>query len=228
MKSWWILVAAVACTTREPRARPRPAPAPSTESAAPAAEVVQVGPCALDAIGSGTSCWVETMPNQPDFALINARVDVGTLHGVGDAIEFTTQWPSQPGHIDLVRRRGVEVPDGSYGVDVERVLCRPDGPVDWPVESKTFAPDGRVVDVHPWDPEAERREAESEERTIGYSGGRSSLVCWALARKCDRRALSWPPPPNQAPLDNSDRAVQMRRDYDAMFTPTCPDPLTRE
>jgi hypothetical protein len=48
-------------------------------------------------IAGGKTFWTDSLPDEP---LINARVDIGTLHSVGaDEIEVVLEWPSAPGSL---------------------------------------------------------------------------------------------------------------------------------
>jgi len=189
------------------------------------AEPVTSAPAA--AIGGGASLWIDSVPD-PKFALINARVDVGTLRQVGDAIEAQTSWPlklgalrdTQADHPDLT------IPEGSQSIWRQRIVCRPQGPLAYSVERTLVAPDGKLIDRQTFEPDRERRKSEEQEKR--WSGSRSGyhpdppgLVCWAAARKCDGQPMSWPPPPNKTPLENSERAARMNAEYDRMFLPRC-------
>ena len=75
-------------------------------------------------ICAGAPFWVDSNPD-PAFALINARVDIGTMRQTGDEIEAQIQWPSAPGYLMSLRAAhpGVTIPDGSHSIDRERVVC---------------------------------------------------------------------------------------------------------
>jgi hypothetical protein len=181
-------------------------------------------------ICAGAPFWVDSNPD-PAFALINARVDIGTMRQTGDEIEAQILWPSAPGHLMSLRAAypGVTIPDGSHSIARERVVCGAEDMVFFKVESTIVAPDGTLVFRETLDPAKERLKAEASNkemrtafpRPVGYGSDARSLVCWAAARKCERKDFSWPPPPNQAPLEYSERATRMRAEYNSMFMPTC-------
>jgi hypothetical protein len=181
-------------------------------------------------IGAGTPYWVDSNPD-PAFALIDARVDIGTLRQTGDEIEVQILWPSGPGSLMSWRAAhpGVTIPAGSQGLDLERVVCGPEEKLYFRVESTIVGPDGTLIARKTFDPKEERLKAEAsakEMRTISrmpvsYGSDPRSLVCWAAARKCEGKDFSWPPPPNKAPLEYSERATRMRAEYDRMFVPIC-------
>lgn len=191
---------------------------------APRAEPVTSAPPA--AIGGGASVWIDSTPD-PKFALINARVDVGTLRQVGDAIEAQFSRILRLGMLRDIQAvyPDLKIPDGSLLVDRERIVCRPEGPLRYRVETTLVAVDGKVIGRRAFDPAGERRKSEEQERqagrTLGYHPDPISLVCWAVARKCEDKPMSWPPPRNEAPLENSERADRMRADYNRMFVPRC-------
>jgi hypothetical protein len=179
------------------------------------------------AMGGGVSVWIDSQPD-PAFALIDARVDVGTLRQVGDAIEAQISWPlklgawrdTQAAHPDLT------IPEGSQEIERARIVCRPQGPLSYRVEITFVAPDGKLIGREAFEPDDERRKSEELERRwsgskLGYHPNPPSLVCWAVARKCDGEPMSWPPPPNKTPLENSERAARMKAEYDRMFVPRC-------
>jgi hypothetical protein len=167
---------------------------------------------------SGKPLWVDSMPDEP---LLNARVDVGTMHAVGDALEVDIRWPVTPGLInDLKETEGLVLPAGSVSSSRERVICRPDGMAFFSVREELRGPDGAVLQRREYDPAKRREQAE-----VGsYSPNPRSLACFAAARKCARQMWSWPPPPNLAPLDGSERAALMRAEYAKLFGPLCAIP----
>ena len=161
---------------------------------------------------SGKPLWVDSEPGNP---LLNARVDVGTMHAVGEAIEFDIRWPITPGFI--ADQPELVIPDGSVYSSRERVICRPEGIVDFPVREELRGPDGTEF----WRREHDVAEMRKGAEVRRYAPNPRSLVCFAAARKCARQPLSWPPPPNLAPLDGSERAARMRAEYASLFMPAC-------
>jgi hypothetical protein len=184
---------------------------------------------AADAIANGTERWVSDTPGDPR---IDAKVDIGTLRAAGDAIEALVRWPSAPGAMRAWRSMHPELalPEGTVAIDRERILCRRNGAVAYLVERWLVTPDGREHGREKFDPEERRAEAEkldAEQRarlpeyTQSYRPDSASLVCLAAASKCNRTPLAWPPPPNRAPLENSQRADDLRSAYNAAFVPGC-------
>jgi hypothetical protein len=182
------------------------------------------------AISSGSPVVVDSQTD-PQFALLNARVDIGTLRQIGDAIEAELTWTLRLGVLIDARAAhpGVTIPDGSASVDRERIICRPEGALSYRVETRIIAPDGTLVARQGFDVNVERKKAEEMERRLaritsgppGYGSDPRSLVCWAVARKCEDKDFAWPPPPNQTPLEYSERATKMRADYNGKFVPRC-------
>ena len=187
---------------------------------------VAAGPALVPAarIAAGAPVLVDS-ESDPAFALINARVDVGRLRQVGDAIEAELAWTLREGVLRDARaaRPGVRIPDGSASVSRERVVCGADGALSFEVETRIVSPDGRVLDRREVDAAASRTRAEAQAKAMAalsplgasYGPDPRSLVCWAAARKCEGRAFTWPPPPNRTPLDYSARADAMRKAYAA-------------
>jgi hypothetical protein len=165
---------------------------------------------------SGKPLWVDSAPGDP---LLNARVDVGMMHAVGDAIEFDIRWPITTGFIiDLrVTEPGLVIPDGSVHSSRERVICRPEGIVTFAIREELRGPDGAELRRREYDAAEMRKRADVRP----YGRDPRSLACYAAARKCARQAWSWPPPPNLAPLDGSERAARMRAEYAGLFVPAC-------
>ena len=95
------------------------------------------------AIGGGTSVWIDSVPD-PAFALINARVDVGTLRPVGDAIEAQVSWPLKLGALRdaPAARPGLTIPEGSQLIERLRIVCRPQGPLRYSGRTTLVAPEG--------------------------------------------------------------------------------------
>jgi hypothetical protein len=191
----------------------------------PRAEPVTSAPSA--AIGGGAPVWIDSVTD-PAFALINVRVDIGTMRQVGDALEAEFAWTlrrgllrdTQADHPDLT------IPEASQSIERQRVVCLPDGPLSYRIESTLVTPDGKRIDRRVFEPDRERRKVEEWETQrggprLGYHRDPPSLLCWALARKCEGKPMSWPPPGNYAPLDNSERAARMNAEYNRMFVPRC-------
>jgi hypothetical protein len=182
------------------------------------------------AIGSGSPVLVDSNTD-PKFELINVRVDIGTLRQIGDAIEAELTWTLRLGLLRDTRAAhpGVNIPDESASVSRERIVCRPDGALYYVVETRIVAPDGTLVTRQTHDAEVERKKAEELQlkwRPV-YSNDPRSLVCWAAARKCEEKDFAWPPPPNRTPLEDSERATKMRKDYNSQFVPRCRVPDSR-
>jgi hypothetical protein len=203
--------------------------APPSTSARPLTASAPVAPA--EAIAKGTPFWVDSLPARP---LINARVDVGTLRRVApDEVEVVIAWPPAPGTLATLRAAhpSVELPEGTAAFDRERVVCRPEGPLSYRVESRLMGPDGfelahDVFDAANERAKAEQSDRESAARTRGrhspHGDNPRSLACLAAASKCRGEPLAWPPPPNKTPLEYSERADAMRAAYNAIFVPRCP------
>jgi hypothetical protein len=181
------------------------------------------------AIASGTPRWVDSNAD-PQDALINARVDLGTLKRIGDEIEAVMRWPIGPGlRRDLaLRSPELQIPDGAVEVDRYRVRCGRDRLQSFAVETAIVAPDGQVLQRKRYDPdEARRREQEQTARLprpsfqfARYGRSPHDLVCWAVARKCEGKPFTWPPPANDTRFDDPSYA-RNRDAHDALFVPSC-------
>jgi hypothetical protein len=181
-------------------------------------------------IATGAPLVVDS-ETDPSFALINARVDIGRLRQVGDALEAELAWTLRYGVLNDARaaRPGVTIAEGSTSVSRERVVCRAAGALSYGVETRIVSPDGKVLDRRSLDAAASRQKAEAQEEAMAklsplgasYGPDPRSLVCWAAARKCEGRDFTWPPPPNRTPLEYSERADAMRKAYAATFVPSC-------
>jgi len=196
-------------------------------------------PVPAAAIASGSSVVVNS-ESDPQ-SIINVRIDIGTAHQIGDAIEAELTWTLRLGMLIDVRslHPGVTIPDGSASIERERIVCRPGGALSYSVETRVVAPDGKLVMRQTHDAEVERKKEEEREQRWARMWGRTnstpgrydpdprSLVCWAAARKCEDKDFTWPPPPNNAPLEFSERATKMREDYNRQFVPRCRLPDSR-
>ena len=181
-------------------------------------------------IAAGAPLQVDSN-SDPASALINARVDIGRLRQVGDAIEAELAWTLRSGMLNDARagRPGVVIPEGSASISRERIVCGAEGALSYSVETRIVAADGKLLDRQARDAAAQRKKAEAQERSLarmtgrptGYGPDPRSLVCWAAACRCEGRAFTWPPPPNLTPLEHSARADEMRQAYAARFVPNC-------
>lgn len=184
------------------------------------AETATSAPAA--AVAGGQPVWIDSEPDSK-LSLINVRVDVGTLRQVGDAIEARLAWTLRLGVLRDTRANhpDLDIPDGSQSIDRERIVCRPHGALFYRVENTLVSPAGELIHRRAFDPTEERRKEEEARWPISYGPDPRSLVCWAAARKCDDKPMSWPPPANNAPLEHSEHATRMRAEHDALFVPRC-------
>jgi hypothetical protein len=162
-------------------------------------------------IASGSPLWIDSQ-SDPEFAMINAKVDIGTLAQKGDALEAAVRWPAS-------RRTG------GYEVERQRVVCGPKDALSYSIEVAHYASDGTLIDRKANDPKIQRAKAEAYEAqtggTMSYGDAPPDLICWAAARKCQGKPFSWPPPPNNTPLEYSARADAMRAAHNRQFVPAC-------
>jgi hypothetical protein len=167
-------------------------------------------------IARGTPSWVRTHPEEP---LLDARVDVGTLHSVGDReIEVVIEFPSAPGTLATMRSMHPELqlPDGAFTRERERIACTPEGEIDSTIEIVYLASDGHEI----------ARETPPLRKSTGtrpgaYGDNPRALACLAAASKCRDEPLVWPPPPNTTPLNDAPASKAQRAAYAARFVPTC-------
>jgi hypothetical protein len=182
---------------------------------------VDAGPSAF--VGAGTSVWFGSVPAIPE---LNTQVDLGTIRTINDELEVTLEWPMSPGLQGALQRNdpGLEIPAGSRMFGTERIVCTSRGALYFETSSRLLGPDGGVLRNREYDPKSARAKAEqtfAESSPGSFGSDPRSLVCWAVARKCDGQAISWPPPPNLTPLEHSERAERMGAEYNARFVPAC-------
>jgi hypothetical protein len=186
-----------------------------------------------DQIASGKDYWVDSEPD-PEFANINARVNLGNLreiaHGIYDA---DLRWPLS---FDARKHWKKQIPGlvltpAHYGVDRERIICHQNQHFSFGYRSALYNGQGQEIKVKLEDPQvaqqaAEKLHADFLKRlnltdTVSYGSDPRSLVCWAVAQKCRKQAFYWPPPPNLTPLNHSQAAENMRAKYNQQFVPDC-------
>jgi hypothetical protein len=177
-------------------------------------------------VASGSPFWVDS-ELRPEFAMINARVDIGSMHQRADAIEAEVVRRLVLGMLRDYRawHPGVVIPDGSTSVETTRIICRENHALYYTIEEKIVSPDGKTLDRQVYNAQEQRTKAEGRERESGlpnsYGSDAYSLVCWAAARKCEGKDYRWPPPPNLTPLEHSERATKMNAEYNQPFIPHC-------
>ena len=181
-------------------------------------------------IAAGEPVWVESEPN-PEFAALDARVDIGTMRQVGDALEVEMRWPLEGGALrdEQWLHPNLEIPPGSQSVEREQIVCRPEGQFSYMVQSGVLSPTGVTLAHEDYDPAIKRKRAEkywqeSDDLGKAYGPDPRSLICWAAAHKCNNQAFTWPPSPNNTPLEHSAKAAAMRQDYNQTFFPKCKMP----
>jgi hypothetical protein len=147
-------------------------------------------------------------------------------HSVGDGIEVVLAWPAEKA-LGLEWRAlhpSVFVPEGSSNQDRERIICRPDGPIFYRIESRVVASDGRELTRDTYDAAKAQANAERSAATnalgVGYGSDPRSMACMAAARKCRGETLSWPPPPNETLLGDPNRRSKTLA-YNEQFIPHC-------
>lgn len=175
------------------------------------AEGTAVGP---SLIGAGSPLWVAS---SGDKSPTDAMMDSGTMRQVGDALEVDIRWPFLP---------------ESYGpepAEKDHIVCKTDHAVSFTVEDSFVSVDGQYHVKQALDPETQRERAEQQDSEMTKLGGGfssygtdpRSLECWAAARKSAGQPFSWPPPPNETPLEYTAAARKMNADYNKAFVPTC-------
>ncbi len=158
--------------------------------------------------------WVASKGDQ---SVIDAMVNIGAMRQVGDVLEVDIRWPYLP---------------ASYGpepAEKDHIICKADHAVSYAIEDGFVAADGHYHVKQEYDPASEREIAEQRySERVKFGGGFSSygsdprsLACWAAARKCADQSFTWPPPPNETPLENTAEALKMNDDYNKEFVPTC-------
>ena len=229
--AYWIALATSLAACRVAHVDPVEATPAHVDAAAP--KSITAAPksitAAAAAIAGGKPLWVDSNLD-PQDALINARVDIGTLKQIGNELEATTRWPIGPGQRrDLqLSHPELRLPDGAVEQDRERLRCGRDRLQSFAIETSFIAPDGSVLRHQSFDVAKARQEEVARDAAMAksnfpfgkYGSSPRDLVCWAAARKCEHQAFTWPPPPNDVRFDDPHYAE--RRDaYDAQFIPSC-------
>ena len=166
------------------RNKTEPAPAPSPMEDAGATRFV-----ARDTIANGTTSWFHVRPDDP---LLDARLDVGSLHSSEDAsVDVLVEWPITPGERTNARLLGPPIPDGARSFERSCVMCGPTGPLSFPLEIYKVDADGGDVSRIAYDPVAEQMKAHAWSGRP-YADDLYSLACWLAARKCAGEDARWP------------------------------------
>jgi hypothetical protein len=166
------------------------------------------------AIASGKPVWIASSGDQ---STVDALVDIGTITQIGDELDVSIRWPYMP---------------ASYGpepAEEDRVVCASDQAISFSVNEGFIGADGKYHITKTLDPLIERKKAEgyvAQWATAGagfmsYGPDPRSLACWAVARKCAGQKFTWPPPPNNTPLENTPQALKMNDNYNKSFIPKC-------
>jgi hypothetical protein len=165
-------------------------------------------------IAAGKPFWVASAG---DKTSTDALVDIGTMTQAGDELVVTIQWPYMP---------------AAYGPDPtehDRIVCQSDQALSFSTDYGFTGADGKYHATTTNDPVAERKKSEAYEAQWAQAGGipmsygddPRSLACWAAARKCAGQKFTWPPPPNNTPLENTPQALKMNDAYNKTFIPSC-------
>ncbi len=166
-------------------------------------------------VGSGKSFTIDSNPDMRN----SPHVDLGTIKQIGGEFEAVISWsfvtPKQKqAHPDL--------PDDAQIFERDRIECQPNRVFYYTIEEGIQTPDGKILDSQKLDPAKKRQEATGDPLLVddSYHPNPSSLVCWAAARKCEGKPLSWPPPP-MAYSDNGKLMTQILNDWNKLFVPSC-------
>ena len=179
--------------------------------ACPARAEVRVDP---SSVASGKPVWLATDAGKsPTTAL----VDIGDMRQIGDELDVAIRWPYMP------------PAGGPEQQEQERIICGPDHEVSYAISTGVVGAGGAYHVQQTYDAAAERRKAFRYDtdmaKAVGgftsYGTDPRSLACWAAARKCRGEAVTWPPPPNNTPLENSAKALAMNAAYNKGFVPAC-------
>jgi hypothetical protein len=171
------------------------------------------GPVGPAAIGAGKPLWVASYG---DKSVTDAWVDIGTLRQVGAELEVSIRWPYLP---------------ASYGpepAELDRVGCNRDEAISYSITNGYVGADGKYHPTESLDPATEKKKAEAYDAEFAQSGTFTSygndprsMACWAAARKCAGQKFTWPPPPNNTPLEDTPQAIAMNEAYNKAFVPGC-------
>jgi len=171
------------------------------------------GPVGAAAIAAGKPVWVASYG---DKSVTDAWVDIGTLRQVGSELEVRIRWPYMPASY------------GNLTAEVDRVDCNRDEAISYSITNGYFGADGRYHPVQVLDPVVEKKKAYAYDAQFAqfgtftsYGNDPRSLACWAAARKCAGQNFTWPPPPNDTPLENTPQAMAMNDEYNKAFVPGC-------
>lgn len=171
-----LLLGSIACH------RSKPVPAPIVDAGA--GRIV-----ARSAIANGTTSWFHVRPDDP---LLDARLDLGSLHASEDAsVDVLVEWPITPGERADARLQGQTIPDDARSFERSRVLCEKTGPLSFPLEIYQQTADGRDLSRLVYDPVAEKMKAHAWSGRP-YGDDVYSLACHLAARKCAGEDARWP------------------------------------
>lgn len=179
--------------------------------ACPARAAAGVDP---SSVASGRPVWVAS---EGDKSPIDALVDIGDMRQIGDELDVAIRWPYLP------------PPGGPEQQEQDRVICGPDHAVSYTISTGVVGAGGAYTVQHTYDAAEERRKAVRYDTDMAKAAGGAtsygtdprSLACWAAARKCRGEAVTWPPPPDTAALDNSAASLATNAAYNRGFVPTC-------
>jgi hypothetical protein len=158
-------------------------------------------------VGSGKDFWMDSGSDALAF-----QVNVGALRQVKDEIHATYR-RKLTGHVlELVREQhsGLNIPVGSKELREGGIVCGAETPTPFTIKEWITSPDGRVIFSDSLNPAKTRHAAETMKLPLfAYGNDAGGLVCWAVARKCESKRVTWPP--------SEGTGVQ----YVKQFTPTC-------
>ena len=173
-------------------------------------------------IASGKTLYVESGTKSGEVG--NLNVDLGTLHQVGDAIEAKVSQKLTGDALRVARNDHpkLNISEGSELRETQQVVCGEQGFIAFTVESSIKSAKGATLYQRKFDPAKARAAQEQSklhaEYPYNYGQNAPSLVCWAVARKCEGKSLVWPPP--ASPNASKDARVE----FNKMFVPSCKIP----
>lgn len=183
-------------------------------------------------IASGKDYWVDSQPD-PEFANINARVNLGTLREIERGVyDVDLRWPLGFDDRKSWQRKipGVVLTPANYQIYRERITCHQDKQFSFSYQSALYDGQGQALKVETKVIALAQRAAEESHAqflkrlgttdTVSYGSDPRSLVCWAVAQKCRNQAFYWPPPPNLTPFDSPAIETLLLK-YNQQFVPAC-------
>ena len=169
--------------------------------------------------------WVEVVPS------LGSAVDLSSIRKVSNEYEALLRWKVLNPNIDVYQK--FHLPENSFTVGLEHIICSPRGPISYEVEHWFQTPDTPKLYWKRFTSKEQALARTREEKWLHdtqtswdqilspFGSDPRSFVCAYVTAKCAKQPFQWPIP-DHTPLEGQvERLKAMGKAHAAKFIPQC-------